>query len=412
MKTLKELIERLLLRRKDQFAPEAIQGLAKAAELSSSRNDAGQNGRIRESDLLRVLVDDPIWQEAEKLGLPPAKAMREKIEELEQSGIVDPDGIVLLEGLDPTARDVIASAHNLAQQWGTVPITNRILLLAFLAKSSSHASRVLKSARISRTRVVAAMAVLLDKAAPRQFGLSAEACSRIVTPVLRQARALAKNDRPVTERDLFVAFCMLSAEPFKEFLQKFLNLNLDELKHLEPAEHADDDQSSLEEPEMASSTADSGGGRAFAFERFHPAQFAAPVWMGIQRACDLALRDGWPDLRTPHLFRAMLEIPEIGIADALADQGYDPLQVHSILRQGLIRGRQLKEPAGKMPVSENSESILVDALRRAHDCGREQVLPEDFFEAFFASGGSIVGALLKKLKPSSSPPTPSEDFEQ
>lgn len=210
----KELQDEWAITGRDDFRDELTTILEKADKV------AAEPPRISEQGVLEAFAEGGSWAVENDFGLPPAAGVLRRLRLREQAG-VDDNGLVSLRGLDTAARNVIESAHALAQQRGMPDIPNRLIMAALVADEKGFGARVCRCAGVDPELLCFVMVALAEGdesgGQPRTFGLSPEVCRRIVTPILDKARKLAGKD-VVGERHLFRAFCDVASPAFKELV--------------------------------------------------------------------------------------------------------------------------------------------------------------------------------------------------
>jgi ATP-dependent Clp protease ATP-binding subunit ClpC len=236
--SLREALSRWIVRKKEEFAPDLI-GLLEEADLGAQQgNNRSGDRRISEHDVLELLTANGRWRYPLDIDLPSAAALNARLSERAASARIDENGAISLDGLERDARRIIESAHTLSQQRGMFPISHRLLFAAMLEGGKGHAARVCRCVGVDPELVfvlmIAATEASDEERSPQTFGLSTEACQRIVLPVLEAAAKLAGN-HTVTERDLFRAFCERATPEFKAWLDKPpLPVDLDQLGQVDP----------------------------------------------------------------------------------------------------------------------------------------------------------------------------------
>ena len=204
--------------------------------IERARCISGDPTAISEADLFRAFCEqaNPAFVAFLK-ALADDEALELVEADLVEMRQIDPDRPGILANLTLRARTVVRTAHGLAQQQRIHPISNRLLLAAFL-----HEPRRLAHQMFSRRHIpVAALCEMLITSAcgtaEVDGSLGKEACARIITPTIKRARELAGVSGFVTERLLFRAFCEV-AEPLMKAELKKLGIDLDSLgKSLGPA---------------------------------------------------------------------------------------------------------------------------------------------------------------------------------
>jgi ATP-dependent Clp protease ATP-binding subunit ClpC len=231
------VVSRWIVRAKEDFSEDLVRLLEDADRLAQQRTARAEDRRISEQDLLESLTPGGEWRKGMVIQLPPAAALARRLAEREAATQLDENGAISLAGLDRPARKIVETAHNLAQQRGVFPISNRLMLAALVEDKDGWGGRVCRAAEIDAELLFLLMIAVTEaedkNRSPQSFGLSPDACQRIVLPVLEEAGRLAAG-RPVGERELFRAFCAKAHEGFKEWLKKPpMPVDLDALKDLD-----------------------------------------------------------------------------------------------------------------------------------------------------------------------------------
>jgi ATP-dependent Clp protease ATP-binding subunit ClpC len=238
----REVLAKWTIRDESDFITELVQILNVADRHARTRETCPDDRRISERDVLESLINAGAW--SQETILPAASEAQRVLREIFAVSEVDANGQVSLLDLEPAAREIVEMAHMLAQQRGISPISHRLMLSAFFSNADGFAARALKrmSKEVQPELVFLLMVAASDGPAeetpsqsPRAFGLTMEACQRIVWPMLQVARQAA-GGKLISEADLFRAFCVQADPGFKAALnQEPLSIDLDELvQPLEP----------------------------------------------------------------------------------------------------------------------------------------------------------------------------------
>jgi len=193
---------------------------------------------ISDQLVLETLAEGGKWAVSSDPSLPKADRVLDRLR----------GGVVSLDDLDFAARNVIEMAHALTRQRGLKEIPNRLMLASLLSSETAFGTSVCRVVHVDPEMLCKLMIALAGDeetgGSAHSLALTPEACRRVVTPMLNQARKLASG-RTVTERDVFRAFCTVAHEGFKEILKsmseeagaKELGLScvdLDELAFIDP----------------------------------------------------------------------------------------------------------------------------------------------------------------------------------
>jgi histone H3/H4 len=381
---LRELMARFIINEKNDLDPAVIAALTGADQCAQRRNPIGQSGTITELDLLSQIVSTSQWEHLRIAGLPGATTVHNAMALRESMGI-DENGVVLLNDLDIEARRIIHDAHKLAQQRGVFPITNRVFLAALFERTDGYASRLCQAGSAPLPPSVLRRiirATIDDNEHSKSFGLSREACSRIVTAVLDSARRLAVSAESVAERDIFRAYCDSAPPALKLALKNRLYLDLDRLKSLEIQSDAGKDSSCSEQP------VGNVGGHDNDFSDFDDTCRRI-----IEQAVEFARRSGKNCVNSPHLFAAMIECGTNALASVTRTPGKGAAlrdMVLSMMQKG-------PGPLGKnveVAFSTHTREILERARHVARSSHRCTVTDDDLVVSFFADGGGVIGRML------------------
>lgn len=399
-----------------------------ASLLDAAQKLAPAGSPIRVSDLFKAFCDTAAEGLKEFLRLPALGA------DLDQMRDIDPDVDYIAAttrdlprqsptpaaqppvalAFDTDAQRVLQAAQAMAAELRLERIPNRLLLAAFLINSGSYLSRLLERGGVPHDVLLSA----LIKGVGGEFAdvIAAAANWRNTSPELdlqsfegtakatiEKANELAGTGKTVDEKTLFRAFCSQAAPTLKRSLKlSSLAIDLDALaarEDVSPADAVGCPQGSQDEaalsPRDASLKGECQGGdgdSGMVAEQFEP-----DAWRVVVASAQLARERGWAEVRSPHLFAAI-------ISDSLS-----PVSV--LLRQYQIDYARLKNkvlalmPAQAHGPSAKGQSRLGDhvckiikrAVRVARLAGRSRATQEDLLTAFFADGGGVVGDLLRHI---------------
>lgn len=168
--------------------------------------------------------------------------------DLDELETMDPDRDNLMQGLmrglTLRARRVIAASHQLSQQYGMFPISNRLTLAAFLVTPKAFAAEVCRRHRIPDEELAKRLAAAARGRASRKFAMTGEACERVVAPMIERARSAGEEF--ITEAALFKSFCAVTDTQFKQAMKK-AGVDLDALA-AEPVTPPKDDPGDNDPP--------------------------------------------------------------------------------------------------------------------------------------------------------------------
>lgn len=378
---LRQLLATWIIRGKRQFHSKAIQLLFDADRMSQEGRAGSEDVQISEQDVLSVLIRSDEWSMLSSLGLPSAESIRRILEERDQRGEIDENGAIRFDGFDSSAKSIIQTAHVLAQQRGIFPIANRVMLAAFLMDEAGYGARVVRYAGGQPKLLFSLMLATIGGKSPETFGLSAEACARIVIPVLQEARRIAPDPQKISEQDLFRAFCEKADPNFKKVLRGLRSpmlVNLDQLRALDPPAK-----------EAESSSADASGDGE---EDFDPA-----VLRIISQSNQLARKDGWTSVTSPHLFAAMIEADTGPLGEFLQRHGMPSKKLKQIVLSVVPAQGSSLDASDAVESSQHVRQILERTRQIASSAGRGPANEEVLYRAFFSDGGGVVGEVLRHV---------------
>jgi hypothetical protein len=347
----------------------------------ATESDAAPGG-VTEADVLRRLVSGETWEGLTAVGAPGGEIVNRRLEALSTEGIVDENGALRMEDLTPPARRILRRAHGLAQLKGLCPITHRVLLAAFMLEKESFAAAAVRRRGQSPKAVFAAMMETLGEDSPKSFGLGFEACERILLPVLTEAR---KGETPINDKSLFIAFCKKADPDFKQLIRTPpISLDLDEIRR-KPVISTPEDFEGAGEPSSPRTT------------DTEPSMFNPAVWRVIDHSARMARKDGWLEIRSPHVFAAMIECKLPPIIQMCRRNRIRTDKLKQLVLYVVAPKGEPAKPEGAPGMSENTRGIFTRAQRHAAADGRRQVNEDDLFRAFFEDGGGVVGEMLRRI---------------
>ena len=392
-RVLHQLLARFIVRKKDEFTPEALFVLTEADAQAQRHSANDEGGAISEQDFLEKLILLPEWNHLEAAGLPQSEVVQQALASRASLGI-DENGFVLLNNLDLEARRIIYDAHTLAQQRGVFPISNRVLLASLLERRDGYAARVCHAGGVPIPPSVLRQIIraTIDKREQGQaFGLSRKACSRIVSAVLEEARRLAGAEQAITEQDVFRAYCAQIAPPLKRALKKRLHLDLDRLKTLDPVPEGEECLADLEEPILED---DSGALDARELDLSHLDDACQVI---VETAVEFGRASGNNVVASPHLFAAMIEVGPHALSSLLGNR---PEKAVRLREMALSILKKSSGPLGtevEMVFSPHTRDILERARLIAQSSNHSKVTEDDLWGSFFADGGGAIGRMLAFL---------------
>ena len=100
----------------------------------------------------------------------------------EQLQAVDENGRLVLKWLSSSALRIVESHLTLAQQRGSCPIPNRLMLAAFLSDAENVTARRAEQQGVNTHALAGMLIVATEGRSPTKFELSVESCVRVVFP--------------------------------------------------------------------------------------------------------------------------------------------------------------------------------------------------------------------------------------
>lgn len=223
-------------RHRRELEPELARLLIAADRDALQRQDGDRS--LSERDLLVRLFEEAPWEAVLPADVHVGE-LRRRLDLLIAAGEVSDNGRVSLSGLAPRARRAIEQAHALAQQRGARPISHRLMLAGFLSDPHGHVPCACPALSTEPEQVLAIVLSAQDvsnsptASSPHDLGLSFEMCERIVMPMLEEARRTASPWKPITDLQLFQAFCAVADTSFKAWIKE-LAVDLDALAGMHP----------------------------------------------------------------------------------------------------------------------------------------------------------------------------------
>jgi hypothetical protein len=223
--------------------------------------------------------------------------------------------------------------------------------------------------------------------------------------MLAEARRIAGNEGPITEPILFRAFCATADEQFKAGLKLWnFGVDLDRLDSTDAIDLIGLPASELTihaSPDVVYATVDSGivisngnGARKGTAGSYVRNQFDDRAWAFLAEAGALARSQGWDEIRTPHLFAALIGNGNTSVGKALLRGHVDPAKMKSAVLLLVPQGLVPHNAPGFPTIGPNAFTVLSRAYQSAFAQQRTHATETDIIKAFFADGGGPVGALL------------------
>ena len=377
-------IERWIVNEKRLFEPLVVELFASAEVLAVAR--ATKNApKISERVLLEVLLKNANWETFVPFGLPEAPALHRLLEERVP---VDENGNINLRSLSPEAKKVVDTAHHLAQQRGIIPISNRLLLAAFIKNRDSYTARVFEQHAIDPELYFQFMLAFSESGSPTSYGLGVDACQHILLPVLVEAKGIAEDPSNVTEKELFVSFCTKANRDFKMMLRALpQNLDLDRLQN-----YCSSDPDGAGDPEASASLSE------IPFINVDKQRFTAEGWHVLQTAAKISRSQGWAEIRSPHLYAALLETETEYALQMEKEYGGATRQLQALVLS-VVPLSNSADTTASASLSSSSSRVCDRAGAAARKANRTAIAPKDLIRAFFSGDGGIVVEVLKTIRP-------------
>lgn len=372
-------------RRTFGLSPEACDRIVLPV-IKEARRMAGSGQLVGDKELFRAFCDKADSGFKLAMRIPPFPV------DLDELATIDPPEISLdelLGRLDGRARRVVDTAHLLAKQRGDHPISNRLMLAAFLMEPGGYAAGLLRAQGIPATQLCQALIASTGSGEGRDFPLDFEACKRIVLPMLKRADELASTETAVTEEVLFKAYCQVAASEMKQAVKAPpLNIDLDALGRGDASPRADTTAPACTEAVASSSpVGDSVSVR--------PEDFDDVAWHVVEQARLIAGKSGWPEVRTPHLAAALLSDANGPAVAVLRERQIDPEKARQMV---LSFVPQQSPTAVENPVlGDNVQKTLQLAVRRAQSGQRAKAAPDDLFAAMAVDPNGPLMQVLQAL---------------
>lgn len=406
---IEEDANRWIVHEKEQLSPQLISLLEESAHNSEGGIEDVETLKVSEKDILKRMIMTNEWTELCYDGLPSAAEVSQIIQQCELAGEIDENGELVLDSLSPEAINIVRISHVISQKRGMFPIANRVLLAAFMLDREGYAARLCRTCGIRSEIIFAAMIAITENNEPTGFGLSMEACARIVKPVIDQAAQGQEEGDLIGEGELFKAFCEKADPDFKLLLkQPPLNMDLDKMKMIEPEiispsrQHGDQSTSVSFTNTPPSFTHSDTGDRSqesslagnFGLQR---ELFEKTAWNIVADSAKIACMQGWEEVRTPHLFAAMLGDGSGTTGDCLRANGISTEIMRDIVASLLPAISMPPDDISTVVLGEHTRAIVERGIKLAIARENGKVSEEDLLKAFFADGGGVVGEVFKRL---------------
>ncbi len=370
---LRRLIAQFLIRKKDEFDPDLI-GILDRADQAAQRAANHDDRRISEHDVLEAIAAAGRWPADLHADLPPADWVAKWLAERESEQTIDANGRLRLSALAPDAVRVVEAAHALAQQRGITPIPNRLVLAAFFDARDGYSAELCRRHGADPAKLAELLLALTRGGSPETFVLSHASCQKVVIPMLERARRLQDlhNQAEVSEALLLKAYCQVAQPAIKKLLLALdppLRLDLDKLA-AEPL------------PQQQGSQ--------------HGWNLDSTVRHVVQAAAQFAYAQGYTEIRSPHLFAALVSEGKT-IASVLLRRDTHPQRlIRTMLLLVPPKVREQTQPGGL-----SASRSVVEILRRADvyaRAGRREAITEnDLRKAILENPNGAVVQSLESL---------------
>ncbi|MBW2663220.1 MAG: TIR domain-containing protein, partial [Deltaproteobacteria bacterium] len=398
---LRELLEKWMVNKKDRFHPRLSDCLVNIDLSFQKAHSTTEDDRLTEESVIRGLISLGEWRRLASEGLPDADTISGVLLERQRLAYFDENGFLSRELLDESAWEVIKTAQKLSQEKGVSVITNRVLLAACIQDENNYGTRVFREAGARPDFFFEMLLSTLSGHSSVTFELGIEVCSRIVIPVIRHAQKLAGRLKGITEKELFMALCDTIAPNLKQqFSKPPISIDLDFLKTVKPSKESSQLHSSgmvekakrknVPEAELESDIRD---------VEYREEDFEPDVNEIMSNAVHRAAKDGWPEVKTPHLFAEMIDAATGPLGKYLSERGLDADQLKKIILSTVSSEDENDEEIEptEVKMSANVRKLLAGGRKRAVLNGRQRAGQDDLYASFFSDGGGIVGEILKRL---------------
>ena len=198
---LRKLIQKWIVRDRGEFDELLLRWLDHADMLALRGGDASL---ISERDVLMACLEQGCWTLDAKLAatLPSPAAVCQWLEKSSNFATMDENGELTLGDLNPSARQIVERAHELAQQRGAREIGHRIFLAAFLAERDGPISQACRRLGCDSRRLSALLVASTDSDSPATFLLTADTAGTAVLSAIDAAQA--RQGKLLRNRFLFV----------------------------------------------------------------------------------------------------------------------------------------------------------------------------------------------------------------
>jgi hypothetical protein len=335
------------------------------------------------------------WKSNRGIALPPVGEVRNVLKDQTRRGHLDDDGGLILADLTTGARKVIERSHGLAQLRGICPIPSRLLLIAFIVDEHSYTARLFAKHGVHTTSLGAILLELSGGNTPVPFRLGDYAASRIIKPVVEQARQMTTVDAtPIDEVRLFQAFCHAAPDDFRRLLRSLPKPWQIDLEALLPGSAAAEVEPSRQDLALGVGEDASRSDWSPEGSGIHRERFGADAWQTVILACHWSRLQRAKSVRTPHLFAALVGGGDTVLATMIRQAGIDP-EMAKILILSMVPAEPT-EPTDAEPVTlgDNTVKVLLRAVALAERHGGEATVG-DIAQAFLADGGGAVGEQLR-----------------
>ncbi len=314
----------------------------------------------------------------------------------------------LLNRIEPAARRIVEASHSFSQCLGASQITSRVLLAAFLREPESYANALFEEKGLTANLLFTKLLEASRSGPPQAKAFSPSSCERIVTPMIEEARKRIPDPLRIDERTLFSAFCEVAPQNFKDALIRAFNTDLDAIAKGECAQSAAETTEAVisetgEENRGPGSLQETGSSddppnQEARVQSLDLKQFEASIREAIHNAAGLAMIQGWSEIKSPHLFAALIGNGKTLVAVTLLERSIDPIRVKEAVLSLVPPLANVLDATTVPSISRHVFDILTRSMEIASSSGNIKVGLDDLMTAFFEDGGGVVGDWLHQMR--------------
>lgn len=422
---LMRLVAQWIVRQRTEFAPDVMALFNTASAIAHRAGRSAGDARITEYDVLQALAATAAWPTIPAVVPFGPNDLRKWLERFSRQRLLDHNGSVRLERLAADARRIIERAHELAQQRGQKYVPSRLLLASFLSDSNGVAAQLCRQAGASPVMLELLLVAMTKGETPTTFPLSMESCQRAVLPLLREVGLDRPEARetPITEEQLFRAFCRASPRELKELFRTDeppWRLDLDELACLElqPSDglpQPEPEQSLSERrrappkrapapqpPAPSRAKKDDDPDRALSsldFSALGIRRLDTGAQLALKAALQFAAAQGHAEIRSPHMFAGLLCVETGTLLARLRSHGIAAGQAIASALSSVYPqpAREPKAGAASVAVSPNVAQWLKAAAALAVEQEATELGERQLASVLVDSPPQVVGSILQHL---------------